>query len=253
MSAPSDRKEIADRIICELRAMANPSNVEGMSRYGISTDNTLGVPMPAIRSMAKQIGRDHQLAHLVWDSGLHEARILAALIDEPGKVTLGQMESWIGEVDSWDVCDQLCSNLFDKTIHAYQAARAWSKRKEIFVKRASYVLMAALAVHDKGAGDEVFLEFLTLIRKGSSDDRNFVKKSVNWALRQIGKRNMALHEAAIATAKLIDKQGSSAAHWIAKDALRELTNEVTIARLTSKSKRPIAGKKASRMALSTRT
>ena len=226
--------ENSSHVINDLMGLANPSNIEGMKRYGISIDNALGISMPVIRDMAKRIGRNHELAQLVWESNFHEARILASLIDEPGKVTFEQMESWVIEVDSWDVCDQFCSNLFDKTIHAYRAARTWSNREEVFVKRAGYVLMATLAVHDKKAGDEPFLEFLALIRRGSTDDRNFVKKAVNWALRQIGKRNLALHQAAIEMAKLIVKKESSAARWIAKDALRELTNEATIERLTKK-------------------
>lgn len=235
MNPKSDVSEKAAKLLGDLREQANPSNLEGMRRYGINIDNTLGVPMPIIRGMAKRMGRDHELARLVWNSKYHEARILAALIEEPDKVTFRQMESWIKEVDSWDVCDQICANLFDRTVHAYKAAEAWSDREEVFVKRASYVLMATLAVHDKRAFDEPFLGFLELIRRGSPDERNFVKKAVNWALRQIGKRNRALHEAAIATAKLIDKNDSSAAHWIAKDALRELTNEATMARLNRKS------------------
>jgi 3-methyladenine DNA glycosylase AlkD len=234
MARPPNINETARRVIDDLREHADPSNIEGMKRYGISIDNALGIAMPVIRDMAKRIGRNHELAQLVWESNYHEARILASLIDEPGKVTFEQMESWVIEVDSWDVCDQLCSNLFDKTIHAYRAARTWSNREEVFVKRAGYALMATLAVHDKIAGDEPFLEFLVLIRKGSTDDRNFVKKAVNWALRQIGKRNLVLHQAAIEMAKLIDKNESSAARWIAKDALRELTAETTIGRLMKK-------------------
>ena len=234
MGRASDAKEIASKLISDLKGHANQANVKGMARYGIRVDNALGVPMPIIRGMAKRVGRDHQLAQLIWDSGIHEARILAALINEPQKVTFEQMESWVAEVDSWDVCDQLCANLLDKTVYAYQAARDWSRRDEVFVKRAGYVLMAALAVHDKESGNEPFIEFLALIREGSTDDRNFVKKSVNWALRQIGKRNSTLHEAAIAMAKVIDRTESGAAHWIAKDALRELTNEATLARLAKK-------------------
>jgi 3-methyladenine DNA glycosylase AlkD len=235
MTHPSNMSEAANQVINDLRKNSNPSNIEGMKRYGISVENALGIPMPIIRDMAKRIGRNHELAQLVWESNLHEARILAGLIEEPAKVTFEQMEYWVIEVDSWDVCDQLCSNLFDKTTHAYRAARIWSNREEVYVKRAGYVLMAVLAVHDKKAGDEPFREFLALIRKGSTDDRNFVKKAVNWALRQIGKRNLALHQAAIEMAKLIANKESSAARWIAKDALRELTNEATIERLTRKS------------------
>jgi 3-methyladenine DNA glycosylase AlkD len=234
MSRASGLEKVASELIDDLKELANPKNVKGMGRYGINVDNALGIPMPVIRTMAKRIGRNHELAQLVWDSKIHEARILAALIDEPKKVTFEQMESWILEVDSWDVCDQLCANLLDKTIYAYPAAKAWSKRDEVFVKRAGYVLMAALAVHDKKAKDEVFLEFLESICEGSSDDRNFVKKSVNWALRQIGKRNLELNKAATSMAERIDKSGSSSSHWIAKDALRELKSETTYTRLTRK-------------------
>jgi 3-methyladenine DNA glycosylase AlkD len=234
MTLPSNMSEAAKQVINDLRKNANPSNIEGMRRYGISVENALGIPIPIIRDMAKRIGKNHELAQLVWEGNYHEARILAGLVDEPAKVTFEQMESWVNEIDSWNVCDQLCSNLFDKTIHSYRAARTWSNREEVFVKRAGYVLMATLAVHDKKAADEPFREFLALIREGSTDDRNFVKKAVNWALRQIGKRNIALHEAAIEMAELIVKQESSAARWIAKDALRELTNQATIERLIRK-------------------
>ena len=234
MNPSSDPRSLAAKVIFDLMTQANPANVEGMKRYGIETKNALGIPMPIIRGMAKAIGRDHRLALLVWNSGIHEARILAGLIEEPKKVGFEQMESWIREVDSWDVCDQLCSNLFDKTIFAYQAARTWSRRDEVYVKRAGFVLMATIAVHDKKAGDEPFLEFLTLIQKECDDDRNFVKKSVNWALRQIGKRNLRLNEAAVATARQIDHHASSSAHWIAKDALMELTSEATLERLRRK-------------------
>lgn len=234
MSRTSGMNKVASELIHELKERSNPSNVKGMGRYGINVDNALGIPMPIIRAMAKRIGKNHELALLVWDSKIHEARILAALIDEPEKVSFEQMESWILEVDSWDVCDQLCANLLDKTIYAYPAAKAWSKRDEVFVKRAGYVLMAALAVHDKKAKDEVFLDFLESIYEGASDNRNFVKKSVNWALRQIGKRNLELNKAAISMAERIDKSGSNSAHWIAKDALRELRSEAAFARLLRK-------------------
>ncbi len=226
--------ERVNGVLEELKGHANPHNLAGMGRYGIRVDKALGVPMPVIRGMAKRIGRNHELAQSIWDSGIHEARILAPLIDDPAKVTKAQMESWVIEVDSWDVCDQLCSNLFDKTVHAYKAARAWATRDEVFVRRAGFVLMAALAVHDKKAEDAPFLEFLDLVSEGSTDDRNFVKKSVNWALRQIGKRNLSLHDAAIRTAVVIDKSESSTARWIAKDALRELRSEAVLARLQRK-------------------
>ncbi len=226
--------EAANKLISDLKERSNLSNIEGMGRYGIKVDDALGISMPEIRSMAKQIGKNHELAQLMWESKIHEARILAGLIDEPKLVTYEQMESWVVDFDSWDVCDQVCSNLFDKTAYAYRAAREWSKRDEVFVKRAGFVMMAALAVHDKKAGNEPFLEFLKIIKAGSADDRNFVKKSVNWALRQIGKRNLVLNRAAIETAIEIDESGPSSAHWIAKDALRELKGETIQKKLAIK-------------------
>jgi 3-methyladenine DNA glycosylase AlkD len=185
--------EIMDR----LSSMKNPTNREGMERYGIRTEHALGVSMPALRAMAKEIGKAHPLAGKLWASGIHEARILACLIDDPKSVSEQQVEAWVRDFDSWDLCDQCCSNLFDRTPHARARAVEWAGREEEFVKRAGFVLMAALAVHDRKAGDEVFLEFLPLIKRESIDDRNFVKKAVNWALGQIGKRNLRLNQAAV--------------------------------------------------------
>jgi 3-methyladenine DNA glycosylase AlkD len=214
-----------EEVIEKLNALANPANVAGMARYGISPEGTLGVPMPALRRMAKEIGRRRDLAHRLWRSGIHEARILATLIDDPKQVTEGQMERWALDLDSWDVCDQLCSNLFSQSALAYEKADAWSGRSETFVKRAGFVLMACLAVHDKTAGDEPFCAFLPFIVREAGDERNFVKKAVNWALRQIGKRNPALNRLAMETAQEIRKRDSRSARWIAADALRELTDE----------------------------
>lgn len=211
--------------------MANPENVAGMARYGISSVNTLGVPMPAIRNLAKQIGRDHTLAIDLWDSGIHEARILAALIDDPAAVTEDQMERWVADFDSWDVCDQVCGNLFDKTPFAYAKAVEWARRGETFVKRAGYVLITQIAVHDKAAADSLFEQFLPIIESGASDDRNFVKKAVNWALRQIGKRNLHLNRLAIQSALAIQRMDSKPARWIAADALRELSGDPVQSRL----------------------
>jgi 3-methyladenine DNA glycosylase AlkD len=213
------------RVIDTLRTLANPANVAGMARYGISPTGTLGVPMPILRKMAKEIGRRHELADELWRSAIHEARILAALIDDPGKVTDEQMERWVLDIDSWDVCDQLCSNLFSRTALAHQKAAAWSGRPETFVKRAGFVLMACLAVHDKRADDAIFAEFLPLIIREAGDDRNFVKKAVNWALRQIGKRNSVLNRLSVETAKEIRKMSATSARWIAADAIRELTDK----------------------------
>ena len=212
-------------VIRKLKSLSNPANVAGMARYGISPEGTLGVNIPTLRKMAKDIGVDHKLAQDLWKTGVHEARLLAGFVDDPDLVTEKQMERWVLDVDSWDVCDLVCSNLFDQTPFAYKKAVEWARRKETFVKRAGFVLMAALSVHDKGAGDKVFLMFLPIIKREAVDERNFVKKAVNWALRQIGKRNMALNRAAIRMAAEIQRLDSRSARWIAADALRELKSE----------------------------
>jgi 3-methyladenine DNA glycosylase AlkD len=212
-------------IIKKLKSLSNPKNVEGMARYGISSHKTLGVSMPELRKIAKETGRNHKLALELWETGYHEARILASLIDEPQEVKPSQMNSWVKDFDSWDVCDQCCSNLFDKTPFAYEKVFEWNKSKEEFVKRAAFALIAVLAVHDKKAEDSSFIKFFPLIKKSSTDERNFVKKAVNWALRQIGKRNMKLNKEAIKLAKEILKIDDRTAKWIASDAIRELENK----------------------------
>ena len=214
-----------NEILKKLKSLSNPKNVEGMARFGINPKNTFGVSIPNLRNLAKQIGKNHDLAQQLWSSGIHEARILAGLIDNAKDVTEEQMEKWVKDFDSWDVCDQVCMNLFDKTSFAYSKAEEWSKRKEEFVKRAGFALMASLSVHDKKAKDEIFLKFLPLIKKESTDERNFVRKAVNWALRQIGKRNKNLNKSAIQTSKEIQKINSKSAKWIASDAIKELTSK----------------------------
>jgi 3-methyladenine DNA glycosylase AlkD len=209
-------------ILSQLREMGSPAAREGMQRFGIDTTHALGVSIPALRSLAKAIKKDHILALALWETEYHEARILASMIDDPTQVTVRQIDAWVKDFNSWDLCDQVCGNLFDRTAFAVEKAMAFSKRKEEFVKRAGFVLMAEYAVHNKKAEDKVFLAFLPLIEKEAYDDRNFVKKAVNWALRQIGKRNARLREAAIFTAERILLQDSNAARWIARDALREL-------------------------------
>lgn len=218
-------------ILAQLKSLHNPRNVAGMARFGINPHNTYGISIPTLRRIAKQVGQDHHLARELWQSGIHEARILAALVDVPEQVTAAQMERWVRDFDSWDVCDQVCSNLFDKTAFAYRKAVAWSRRDEEFVKRAGFALMAALAWHDKNASAAAFRQFLPAIKRGATDERNFVKKAVNWALRQIGKRNRALNRAAIATARETQQIDSKAARWIAADALRELTSAAARKRL----------------------
>ena len=220
-------------IIKILKSQANPKNVAGMARFGISAKNTLGISMPYLRNFAKKIGKDHKLALQLWKSGIHEARILAALIDEPDKVTPAQMDNWIKGFDSWDVCDQVCMNLFDKAPFAYKKVVEYAKRQREFEKRTAFALMASLAWHDKKSSDSRFKMFFPIIKKASGDERNFVKKAVNWALRQTGKRNKNLNKLAIKTAKDILKIKSKSAQWIAKDALRELEGEAVQRRLTS--------------------
>lgn len=209
-----------ESILGKLRMQANPDNVAGMARYGISSMGTLGVPMPSLRKMARELGKNHELALALWDTGVHEARILAVYIDDPSQVSESQMERWASEIDTWDVCDQACGNLFDRTPFAVGKAFEWSERDETFVKRAGFVLMAELAVHDKTLPDETFQAFLPVILRHSNDERNFVKKAINWALRQIGKRNSRLNRAAIEAAEKIQDSASPAARWVAADALR---------------------------------
>ncbi len=221
----------ADEVISRLKSLANPDNVAGMARYGINPEGTLGVSVPTLRGMAKEIGRDRELALELWATGLHEARILAAYIDDPARVTKEQMESWVADFDSWDVCDQVCGNLFDRAPLAYEKAIEWSGRGEEFVKRAGFALMAWLPVHDKKAPDDEFLRFLPIIERGAGDERNFVKKAASWALRNIGKRSRRLNGAAIACASRICEQESKAARWIGADALRELQSEKVQKRL----------------------
>ena len=212
----------AKGILRRLKSLADPQAVEGMARFGINPKNTYGVSIPTLRKQAREIGRNHRLALQLWSSGIHEARLLASFVDDPALVSERQMERWVKDFDSWDVCDQCCSNLFDQTPFAYQKAVEWSGRREEFVKRAAFALMAALAVHDKQAGDEAFAKFLPLIVREATDERNFVKKAVNWALRGIGKRNRNLSRLAVQTARKIHRIDSKTARWIASDALREL-------------------------------
>ena len=214
-----------EEVLAELRALADPANVEGQARFGISGANRLGVSVTQLRAIARKHKRDHDLARALWDSNVHEARMLATLVDDPAKVTQEQMERWVKDFDSWDIVDGACSNLFDKTPHAFAKAHEWAARKQEYQKRAGFSMMATLAVHAKGASDEEFEAFLPLIEREANDARNFVKKAVNWALRQIGKRNTRLNEAAIEAAERIRAHDTPPARYIASDALRELRSE----------------------------
>ncbi|NLT35513.1 MAG: DNA alkylation repair protein [Gaiellales bacterium] len=213
----------AAQVLAELCQQADPKTAEGMTRVGISPRGTLGVQIPSLQKMARGLGTDHGLAADLWASGVHEARILAAMVEDPAAVSSEQMDLWAAAFDSWDVCDQVCKYAFARTSLAYQKAAEWTGHSGQYVKRAAFSLMADLAVNDKKADDERFLSFLALCEREASDDRNYVKKAVNWALRQIGKRNVALNQAALAAASRIKAQGSRGSSWIAADALRELS------------------------------
>ena len=219
-------------VLAELKSMGDPEATAGMARYGINADRALGISIPRLQGLAKNIGKNHKLAGELWSCGIHEARILACMIDDPQQVTEAQLERWVKEFDSWDLCDQCCNRLIRKTEFAHQKALAWARRPEEFVKRAGFVLMAVLAVHDKKAADRQFDAFFRLIKKEAVDARNFVKKAVNWALRQIGERNTVLNQKAIAVAEDIQRIDSKAARWVAQDALRELTGEKIQKRLS---------------------
>jgi 3-methyladenine DNA glycosylase AlkD len=209
-------------VLKQLEAIADPARLAGMARYGISTTKALGVPIPELRRVARRMGNDHDRAIALWTTGVHEARILASMTDEVARVTPSQMDAWAREFGSWDLCDQVCGNLFDRTPHAFRRARVWSARGIEFVRRAGFATMACAAVHRRDVGDEPFEAFLPVIVGASTDERNYVKKAVNWALRQIGKRDSALNRKAIATTREISALDSNAARWIAADALREL-------------------------------
>jgi len=231
-------------ILSELRGMGGERDRAGMARYGINVADAFGVSVYELRKVAKRLGTDHELALALWATGNHEARLLACFVDDPAAVTAEQMEAWAADFDSWDVCDQATTSLFDLTIHAWSKAREWARRDQEWVKRGGFALMAGLAVHDKRADDRAFLRLLPLIERGAPDDRNFVRKAVNWALRNVGKRNRALNAAAVACAERIragaDRRaggerggdaGARAARWVAADAIRELTSDKVRARL----------------------
>jgi len=218
-------------IIAKLKSLSNPKNIEGMKRFAVGGKNTLGVSIPVLRKMAREIGKNHTLALELWNSEIHEARILAGMIDEPSMVTARQMDNWTANFDSWDVCDQVCMNLFDKTKFAYDKIYEYAKRKPEFEKRTAFTLIACLAWHDKSAPDEKFLQFLPIIKRESRDERNFVKKAVNWALRHIGKRSKYLRTQALKTAEEIKKIDNKTARWIASDAIKELNNPKIIKKI----------------------
>lgn len=220
-----------DEVLAMLRQKARPDQLEGMARFGMAPEGRLGVSVPDMRAIAKRAGKDHELALALWDTGIAESRMVASMVGDPRKLTEAQMDAWVAGFNSWDVCDQVCMNLFDKSPLAWKKVRDWAARDEEFVRRAAFALIACLAWHDKKAADEQFIALLPVIKAGSTDNRNFVKKAVSWALRHIGKRNANLNRAALETARGIAQMDSKAARWVAADAIRELESAAVQAKL----------------------
>jgi 3-methyladenine DNA glycosylase AlkD len=214
-----------ERVLKKLKSKARPDQLEGMAKFAIAGEGRLGVSIPDLRKLAKEIGKNHQLALKLWETKIPEAMILASMIDNSEEVTEKQMDAWVKDINSWDVCDQLCMNLFEKTAFSLKKINEWSKSKEEFIKRTAFTLIACLAWHKKDAPDEFFTKFFPIIKEGSTDERNFVKKAVNWALRNIGKRNKTLNKASVKTAKEILKINTKPARWVASGAIRELESQ----------------------------
>ncbi len=215
-------------IIEELQLLRNEKSLQGMSKFGINTESAFGITIVQLRIIAKRIGKNHTLANELWQTGYHEARILASMIDVATEVTPTQMDLWVKDFNSWDLCDQCCGNLFEDTPFAYEKAIEWANSPIEYTKRAGFVMMARLAISDKKASDEKFLPYFDYIIRDANDDRNFVKKAVNWALRQIGKRSLFMRTKALDCINILLKNNNKTAQWIAKDALRELNDEKTI-------------------------
>lgn len=220
---PMNRLMDQAAVLAWLERTGSKKTAAGLARYGLPTEGAFGVSVGVLRDQAKSIGKNHDLALRLWDSGSWEARVLATLIDDPARVTLAQMEMWCRDFDSWGAVDSACFTLFDRSPHAWKKVAPWIKRRGEFQKRAGFVLIASLAAHDKTAPDARFVKFLPMIEKGASDDRNFVKKGVSWALRGIGHRSAALHAAAIRTATKLSKSENATERWVGKDALRDIT------------------------------
>jgi 3-methyladenine DNA glycosylase AlkD len=234
-SAGHSLEDETEQALTWLKRHSTKRNREGMARYAIPSDHALGVSVANIRVLAKRLGRNHELAAALWDTGVYEARMLTSFVDEPARVTPAQMDRWCRDFDNWAICDTLCFHLFDRTPHAWQKVTQWSGKRDEFGKRAAFALLWGLTVHDKHAGDEAFVQGLLLVERAASDDRNFVKKAVNMALRAIGKRNPALNAAALTVARRLADSPQAAARWVGKDALRELTSPAVIRRLAVRS------------------
>jgi 3-methyladenine DNA glycosylase AlkD len=216
--------------LASLEQMSTQNDRENLARFGITATNALGVSMSNIQSLAKRLGRSHELAAALWDTGCYEARLLTSFIDEPARVTAPQMDRWCRDFDNWGLCDTLCFHLFDRTPHAWAKVEQWSDDRDEFVKRAAFALLASLAAHDKSTGDEPFVESLLFIERAAGDERNFVKKGVSWGLRMIGRRNAALNAAAVTVSRRLSASPEPAARWIGRGALKELTSPAVMRR-----------------------
>jgi len=232
-SAAGGARSISDEVqsaLASLKMQCTKANLDGMARYGIPSDNALGVAMRDIKALGKKLGRNHRLAVALWDTGVYEARMLASFVGEPAQLTPAQMDRWCKDFDSWAICDAMSFNLFDRSPYAWSKVKEWSKKSREFEKRAAFALLWSLTVHDKRASDEQFLEGLGLIERESMDERHYVKKALNMALRAIGKRNRGLRLSAVAAAGRLADSRSAAAKWVGTDALRELTSDRVINR-----------------------
>jgi 3-methyladenine DNA glycosylase AlkD len=232
---PSVKAEVKD-VVLTLKSLSSTKVRDGLARYGIPSDNALGISVGTIQNVAKEIGRNHELALALWETRIYEARLLCAFIDDPKAVTSAQMDKWCGDFDNWGIVDTICFKLFDQTPHAWRKVVQWSKKRDEFGKRAAFALLASLGAHDKDATDDKFLKCLPIIETAAGDDRNFVKKGVSWALRVIGRRNLELHEAVIEVAKRLASAKAPAPRWVGKDALRDITRPATVKKLKTRRK-----------------
>jgi 3-methyladenine DNA glycosylase AlkD len=249
MAAKTTKKKTAERLtpaqvqeqvqvaLASLENMSTQRDRDNLARFGIEATNPLGVSMSNIQVLAKRLGRSHELAAALWDTNVYEARMLTSFVDEPERVTAAQMDRWCRDFDNWGICDTLCFKLFDQTPHAWAKVAQWGDQRDEFVKRAAFALLASLAGHDKSATDEQFLECLPLIERAATDERNFVKKGVSWALRTLGRRNAVLNEAAVVVARRLAASPEPAARWIGKGALKELTNALVKRQLAAQKSR----------------
>jgi 3-methyladenine DNA glycosylase AlkD len=244
MPRTSDLDTRVRDVLAWLKKRGTKANRDGMARYAIVAPRSFGVSVADLRELSKRVGRDHDLAQALWDTGWYEARMLTSFVDEPERVTAAQMDRWAKDFDNWAICDALCFQLFDRTPHAWRKVEQWSGRREEFVKRAAFALLASLALHDKTTADDRFLSSLALIERTATDDRNFVKKGVSWALRAVGRRSSRLNAASVATATRLIASDSPPARWIGRDARRELTSAAVQRQVGKKDARRTSARKA---------